>query len=100
MEKIYSIRHLGLFSQPLLTIKEDGFYYKGNRYTHDNIKNITISGGNGQSFRMGVKLNDGKLIFINASALELNGTKEKTGFFSGNNKIFKELKDYFEKPHT
>lgn len=99
MERNYSIRHLGLFSKPILTIKEDGFYYKGNCYIHDDIKRITVSGGNGQSLRMGIKLNDGKLILINASALELNGTKAKTGFFSGNNEIFEELKDYFEKQH-
>jgi len=96
MEKNYSIRHLGLFSRPLLTIKEDGFYYKGNLYTQKDIVRITISGGNGQAFRMGVKLNDGKLILINASALELNDVKAKTGFFSGNNEIFEGLKDYFE----
>ena len=100
MEKVYGLRHLGIFSKPFLTIKEDGFYYKDNHYTHEDITRITVTGGHGQTLRMGVKLNDGKLILVNASALELNGVKAKTGFFSGNNEVFEELKNYFEKTHT
>lgn len=96
MEKIYSLRHLGFFVKPFLTIKKDGFYYKGKRYTHEDIKQINVSGGGGKPCRMGVKLKDNKLILVNASALKLNGVKAKTGFFSGNNEIFEELKSYFE----
>jgi len=100
MKKIYSIRHLGLFSRPLLEIEEHGFRYKDKLYTHDDIKRINISGGNGQPFKMGVKLKDGKLILVNASALELNGEKARTGFFSGNNETFDTLKKYFHETHT
>lgn len=100
MDKRYSIRHFGLFSIPLLTIKDNGFIYKDNLYTHYDIKAIRTSGGSGQPLRMGVKLNDGKLILINAAALELNGEKIKTGFFSGNNAVFEELREYFETSHT
>ena len=46
--------------------------------------------------RMGVHLSNGKIILINASALERNGEKAKTGFFSGNNEIFDELREFFE----
>ena len=100
MEKIYSIRHLGLFSKPLLTINESGFIYKDKLYSLVDVKKLIVSGGHGQPQRMSVHLKDGKLILINASALELNGVKAKTGFFSGNNSIFEELKDYFGKSHT
>jgi hypothetical protein len=91
MERLYSIRHLGIFSRPLLSIEENGFRYKEKLYTHDDIKSTSVSGGNGQTIRMGVKLKDGALIFINASALELNGEKTKTGFISGNNEILNGL---------
>ncbi|MDO6528238.1 hypothetical protein Q4519_21520 [Motilimonas sp. 1_MG-2023] len=100
MDRIYSIRHFGLFSKPFLTIKNNGFIYRDNLYTHDDIKAIRTSGGRGQPLRMGVQLNDGKLILINAAALELSGVKAKTGFFSGNNVVFEELREYFESPHT
>lgn len=70
-----SIRHLGLFSRPLLDIEEHGFCYKDKLYTHDDIKRIDISGGNGRALRVSVKLKDGELILVNVSALELNGKK-------------------------
>lgn len=100
MDKVYSIKHLGLFSTKLLTIKDDGFYYKNKRYSHDDIKMVNVAVGRGRALVMGVKLNDGNVILVNAGALELNGTQSKTGFFSGNNAIFDELKDYFVTPAT
>lgn len=100
MKKVYSHKHLGLFSRPFLTVTENGFYYKEKRYTHADIKTLRLTGGGGQPVRMGIKLNDGRLILVNAAALELNGAKAKTGFLSGTNEIFEELKDYFEQPDT
>ena len=96
MTKTYCIRHLGLFSRPLLTTSEDGFSYKGHFYTRKDIKRVVVTGGRGQPMRMGVHLSNGKIILINASALERNGEKAKTGFFSGNNEIFDELREFFE----
>jgi len=45
---------------------------------------------------MGIHLTDGKKVLINAGAFELNGVKPKTGFFSGTNEVFEELRAYFE----
>lgn len=100
MEKTYSLRHLGLFSKPILTVNENGFYYKGNLYTRADIKVAHVTGGAGQPQRLGVRLKDGKLIYINASALELNGKRAKSGFFSGTNEIFEDLKRYFLQPEA
>ena len=100
MDKVYSIRHLGFFSKHLLTVHEKGFTYRGKVYSHGNIKRLVLVGGEGKPHRLGVSLDDGAHININAVALELNGVKPKTGFMSGTNNVFEELKVYFEKSHT
>ena len=63
-----------------MDIEKHGFCYKDKRYTHDDIKRVDISGGNGRALRVSVKLKDGELILVNVSALELNGKKARTGF--------------------
>ena len=100
MEVIYNQRHLGLFSRHLVTIRDDCFYYKGERYTHEDIEIIRVGAGSGQPQQMGIKLRNGKRILISAVALERNGVKGKTGFISGTNQLFEELREYFEKSHT
>ena len=100
MDKVYSLRHLGFFSKPLLTVSDRGFTYKGKLYKHENIKRLVSVGGSGKPHRLGVSLDDGAHININAVALELNGVKPKTGFLSGTNTVFEELKKSFEKTHT
>ena len=100
MEVIYKQRHFGLFSRPLVTIQKDCFYYKGKRYTHEDIELVRLVGRSGQPKRMGIKLRNGKRILINAVALGRNGVKSKTGFLSGTNQLFEELREYFEKAHT
>lgn len=100
MDQVYSLRHLGLFSKHLLTVTEEGFYYKDSLYTRDDVKKLFVSSGGAGPIRMGVHLADGRKILINAAALELNGVKSKTGFFSGTNEIFEGLRAYFEGSHT
>ena len=96
MDKVYSLRHLFFFSKPLLTITEQGFYYKNTLYTPDDVRRLYVSNGGGGPKRMGVHLADGRKILINAVALELNGVKPKTGFLSGTNDVFESLRAYFE----
>ncbi len=79
-----------------LTVTEKGFYYKDTLYTRDDVKKIYTANGSGGPKRMGVHLTDGRKILINAVALELNGVKAKTGFFSGTNEVFEGLRAYFE----
>ena len=100
MDQVYSLRHLGFFSKHLLTVTEKGFYYKDTRYTRDDVKKLFVSGSGAGPRRMGVHLADGRRILINAVALELNGVKPKTGFFSGTNQVFEELRAYFEGQST
>jgi len=100
MDQVYSLRHLGFLSKHLLTVTEEGFYFKDTLYTRDDVKKLYVANGSGGPKRMGVHLTDGKKILINAGALELNGVKPKTGFFSGTNEVFEELRDYFEGPST
>lgn len=95
MDRIYSIRHLGLFSKPLLRVTNEGFYYKDKFYTLNDVEAVNVTDGFGQPQRLGVRLKGRKIILINAGALELNGKKARNGFFSGNNDIFEELKSYF-----
>lgn len=95
MDRVYSLRHLGLFSKHLLTVTDKGFYYKEVFYTRDDVKNVRVVKGRGAPRRLGVQLSDGKLILINATALELNGERSKSGFFSGTNEVFDELAKYF-----
>ncbi|MDQ2078396.1 hypothetical protein [Marinimicrobium sp. ABcell2] len=95
MEKNYSVRHLGLFSRPLLKVEEGGFHYKGRFYTYRDVEAVNVTGGLGQPQRLSVRLKGRKLILVHAGALELNGKKAKTGFFSGNNQVFEDLKNYF-----
>ena len=96
----YNHRHLGIFSRPLVTIEDDCFYYKNSRYTHSDIKHVRVVGGDGQPQRMGVKLVDGRLLLVNAVALERDGVKAKTGFLSGTNSFFEELREFFQGPST
>ena len=96
VDKVYSLRHLGFFSKHLITVTGEGFYFKGALYTGDDVTRLYVVDGNGGPRRMGVHLVDGKRILVNAGALELNGVKPKTGFFSGTNKVFEELRAYFE----
>lgn len=84
----------------MVTIQKDCFYYKGKRYTHEDIELIRFAGGSGQPQRMSIKLRDGKRILINAAALERNGVRAKTGLVSGTNQLFEEIKEYFEKSRT
>jgi|GEM_PF-920339 hypothetical protein len=100
MDQVYSLRHLGFFSKHLLTVTGEGFYYKDTLYTRDDVKKLFVSGGGAGPRRMGVHLADGRKILINAVALELNGVKPKTGFFSGTNQVFEELRAYFEGQST
>ena len=100
MDRVYSVRHLGLFSRPLVTVTDKGFLYKGKLYRHENIVKINQYSSSGSPSRLGISLDDGKSININAVAIELNGKKPKTGFMSGTNEAFEELKKYFEKNHT
>ena len=96
MDRVYSLRHLGFFSKHLLTVKHEGFYYKDTLYTRDDVKKIFVSTGVAGPRRMGIHLADGRKIMINAAALELNGMRPKTGFFSGTNDVFEGLRDYFD----
>lgn len=97
--ELYSLRHLGLFTRPLLTVSDEGAFYKETRYGCGDVKRVIVVGSGGSPKRMGVYLSDGKKIVINAVALELNGKKPKSGFLSGTNTAFEELREYFEANH-
>ncbi|SFL92224.1 hypothetical protein SAMN04487963_0558 [Marinobacter zhejiangensis] len=52
MNQVYSLRHLGFFSKHLLTVTEEGFYYKDTLYTHDDVKKLFVSNGGAGPKRM------------------------------------------------
>src|SRR5690606_5876313 len=95
MERIYSIRHLGLFSRLLLRVTDEGFYYKNKFYTLNDVEAVNVTSGFSQPQRLGVRIKGRKIMIINAGHLELNVKKARKGFFYGNNYIFEGLKSYF-----
>ena len=100
----YGNRQLNLFYKPLVAILEDGFQFKGKKYSWDDVKEIMVWDPPlglfwGVPFgwaRASILLKDGKKIRFHGRLIERKGHKSKLGHLSNKNDVFDELLSLFK----
>ena len=102
---VYGHRLLSFIFRPLIAVNNDGFLFKGRKYSWDDVKSIDITSFAIATFfvypagmpRATISLRDGNNIHLNGRVFEKEGERPKVGFFSSKSDAFDEIISVFKR---